>query len=82
MYREFETKTSYKYLKEVIGSLNEPICMLGGWAVFFHVNKKFEEAQGRPYIGSRDIDLGFHIKESSSDDELKDSALNQTINIK
>ena len=61
MYKEFETKTSYNYLKEVINSLDEPICILGGWAVFFHVNKKFEEAQGRPYLGSRDIDLGFNV---------------------
>ncbi len=79
MYKEFETRTSYKYLKEIIGNLKEPICMLGGWAVFFHVNKKFQEAQGRPYLGSRDIDLGFHIKENSSDEELKGSTLNQTI---
>jgi hypothetical protein len=50
MYKEFETKTSFKYLKEVINSLKEPICILGGWAVFFHVNKKFQEAQGRPYL--------------------------------
>jgi len=45
MYREFETRTSYKYLKEIINNLKEPICILGGWAVFFHVNKRFKEAQ-------------------------------------
>jgi hypothetical protein len=77
MYEEFETKTSYKYLKEVIANLKEPICILGGWAVFFHVNKRFQEAQGRPYIGSRDIDLGFHM----ADVVLKDSALAQSIKI-
>jgi hypothetical protein len=64
MYKEFETKTSYKYLKQVIDNLDEPICILGGWAVFFHVNKEFEKRQGRPYLGSRDIDLGFYLKES------------------
>lgn len=66
MYKEFETRTSYKYLKEVIGSLEEPICILGGWAVFFHANKKYQEAQGRPYLGSRDVDLGFHAKNSTA----------------
>jgi len=60
MYKEFETKTSYNYLREVIKSLNEPVCILGGWAVFFHVNEKYENALGRPYLGSRDIDLGFN----------------------
>ena len=73
MYKEFETRTSYKYLKKIIGSLKEPICILGGWAVFFHVNKKFHETQGRSYLGSRDIDLGFHIKENSFDEGLKNA---------
>jgi len=76
MYKEFETKTSYKYLKEVIHNLKEPICIIGGWAVFFHVNSKFEKAQGRPYLGSRDIDLGFHMN-----NDMKDSTLAQTITI-
>jgi hypothetical protein len=73
-YKEFETRTSYRYLKEVIHSLKEPICILGGWAVFFHVNRNFEKAQGRPYLGSRDIDLGFNISKDMT-------ALSQTIKI-
>lgn len=81
MYKEFETKTSYKYLQEVIKHLNEPICILGGWAVFFHVNKKFQEAKSTPYLGSRDIDLGFHLKENMTPSELTQSSLAQTIHI-
>lgn len=61
MYKEFETKTSYKYLKEVICALDEPICILGGWAVMLTVNKAFQSAIGKPYLGSRDIDLGFNV---------------------
>ena len=76
MYKEFETRTSYNYLKEVIGNLKEPVCILGGWAVFFHVNKRYENALGRPYLGSRDIDLGFSIKA-----DLKQSALAQSIKV-
>ena len=76
MYKEFETRTSYMYLKEVINSLKEPICILGGWAVFFHVNKRFERAQGRFYLGSKDIDLGFQMKV-----KLKETTLAQTIKI-
>ncbi len=81
MYKEFETKTSYKYLQEVIKHLNEPICILGGWAVFFHVNKKYQEAKNTPYLGSRDIDLGFHLKADMTTSELAQSALAQTIHI-
>ncbi len=76
MYKEFETRTSFNYLKEVIRNLNEPICILGGWAIFFHVNNKFEKAQGMAYLGSRDIDLGFNIT-----GDLKNSALSQAISI-
>lgn len=75
MYKEMETRTSYKYLQEVIKSLTEPICILGGWAVFFHVNEQFQKRQGKPYIGSRDIDLGFHAEEK----RLEHSSLVQTI---
>ena len=76
MYKDFETRTSYRYLKEVISSLREPIYILGGWAVFFLVNERFQKAQGRPYIGSRDIDLGFQMKAN-----LKETTLAQTIKI-
>ncbi|MBI2148198.1 hypothetical protein HYU23_00810 [Candidatus Woesearchaeota archaeon] len=81
MYKEFETKTSYKYLQEVIKALQEPICILGGWAVFFHVNKNFQKAQGRPYLGSRDIDLGFHLDKNSTIEQMKNSGLFKSLNI-
>lgn len=76
MYKEFETRTSHNHLKRVIEMLDEPICILGGWAVFFHVNKRFEKAQGRPYLGSRDIDLGFQVSKN-----LEKSALSHTIKV-
>ena len=81
MYQEFETKTSYRYLKEVIRSLKEPICILGGWAIFFHVNKKFEKVQGRPYLGSRDIDIGFHLDKNANTDKMKSSSLAISLSI-
>ena len=81
MYLEFETNISYRYLKEVIANLKEPVCILGGWAVFFQVNKNFQKAQGRSYLGSRDIDLGFHIRQESTKEELKASALAQSIKV-
>lgn len=81
MYPEFETRTSYKYLQEVIKALQEPIGILGGWAIFLHVNKNFQKAQGRPYLGSRDIDLGFHLSKNSTREEMKNSALAQSLEI-
>lgn len=81
MYPEFETRTSYKYLRQVMAALKEPICILGGWAVFLQVNKKFQEAQGRPYLGSRDIDLGFHLDKNATSEQMKNSVLAESLDI-
>ena len=81
MYLEFETKTSYNYLQHVISALEEPICILGGWAVFLHVNKNFQKAQGRSYLGSRDIDLGFHLDKNATVEQMKNSALAKSLDI-
>ena len=81
MYLEFETKTSYKYLRQVISALEEPICILGGWAVFLHVNKNFQRAQGRPYLGSRDMDLGFHLDKNAIVEQMKSSTLAKSLDI-
>lgn len=64
MYKDIETETSYKYLKLVISKLEEPVCILGGWAVFFTVNENYQNQASRVYIGSRDIDVGFRNAES------------------
>ncbi|MEK6950987.1 MAG: hypothetical protein AABX13_04665 [Nanoarchaeota archaeon] len=81
MYLEFETRTSYKYLKQVVSVLEEPICILGGWAVFLHVNKNFQKAQGRPYLGSRDIDLGFHLDKNATIEQMDRSPLAKSLGI-
>lgn len=59
MYPSKETEISYHYLQHVIAHLDKPICLLGGWAVYFTVNTRFEKEKGSSYLGSRDIDLGF-----------------------
>ena len=64
MYKDLEVETSYKYLKTVISNLSEPICILGGWAVFFAVNENYRKHMSRVYIGSRDIDMGFNSVQS------------------
>jgi len=63
MYDNKETKRSYEYLQKVVSVLEEPICLLGGWAVFLAVNRNYKANTGRDYLGSRDVDLGFHLEE-------------------
>jgi len=70
MYKNIEIETSYRYLKKVISKMNEPICILGGWAVFFIVESSYKKQTGRIYIGSKDIDIGFN-----NADSFKEAAL-------
>ena len=65
----------------VVSRVKEPVCLLGGWAVYATVNKNFSDEQGRNYIGSRDIDLGFHVDETWSDRQLQESTFAKSIEI-
>ncbi len=67
MFDSREIEVSRKYLKEAIEAIEEPIVILGGWAVYFLVNDKYKETTGREYIGSRDIDLGFKMENEHLD---------------
>lgn len=81
MYEPHEIEISYKYIKTVVGRLEEPICLIGGWAVYHHVNKNFKKATGRNYIGSRDIDLGFHFEKDWSEKYLRGSTFAKSLRI-
>jgi hypothetical protein len=43
--------------------------------VYLTAGENFRREHGRDYLGSRDIDLGFHIEKDWSRDELKNSGL-------
>jgi len=81
LYNEFETETSYKYLQQIINILEEPICLLGGWAVYLTVNDNFNKNQGRNYLGSRDIDLGFHINRNLDKEQLKNTTIAKSLSL-
>lgn len=71
LYEPHETEISERYLTLVLGAIKEPACLLGGWAVNKTVDDNFRRGHGRGYLGSRDIDIGFHINPNASVDELK-----------
>jgi hypothetical protein len=73
------TEFSKNELETVIKSVESPVCLLGGWAVHLQVNEGFRREYGRDYIGSRDIDLGFHVDPSRSDVELRDMPVGGSI---
>jgi hypothetical protein len=41
MYDDIEVEISKKYLDRITVILDEPIVMLGGWAVYLSVNEKY-----------------------------------------
>jgi hypothetical protein len=79
LYEPNEIKTSEDQLQIIFNQLKSPICLLGGWAIYNIVNKNFEKANGRKYIGSRDIDIGFHIDKNWTEAQLRKSRLITTI---
>lgn len=70
MYDDREVAISREYLRKVFELIDEPIALMGGWAVFMKVNENYKAATGREYIGSRDIDLGFHISKDGRNRSL------------
>jgi len=69
-YEKYETDISERYLKKII-RISAGTVLIGGRAVYLHVNRNFRQARGRNYSGSRDIDIGIHVDRTWSIDELK-----------
>ncbi|MEK6974445.1 MAG: hypothetical protein AABW41_04390 [Nanoarchaeota archaeon] len=61
MYEKFETEISYEYISRLKKELRKPLVILGGWAIYFLVNEEFNRSEGRNYLGSKDLDLGYHL---------------------
>ncbi|MCL2134939.1 MAG: hypothetical protein FWH37_05215 [Candidatus Bathyarchaeota archaeon] len=81
LYQTTETKTSQDQMQTIFAQLKTQTCLLGGWAVYYLVNENFQKATGRTYIGSRDIDLGFHINMDWTQEQLKNSEFATTIQV-
>jgi hypothetical protein len=81
LYDSLETDSSKIALITLAKQLPEPFVILGGWAVYLTVNESFEEEQGHSYLGSKDVDVGFHIDLKVSIQELKYSNFGEAIEI-
>ena len=73
LYEPVEIQISEKYLEKTFKLIKGNICLIGGWATYYIVNRNFEKTTGRKYIGSRDIDIGFHIDRNWTEQQLKKS---------
>jgi len=81
LYQPTETKTSQEQMHAIFSQLKIQTCLLGGWAVYYLVNQNYQKNTGRTYIGSRDIDLGFHINLNWTKEQLKNSEFTTTIKV-
>jgi hypothetical protein len=79
MYPENETDLSWSRLKQILGTVPQPCCLIGGWSVYLTINQAFEKKTGRRYAGSRDIDLGFHFDPDWNQEEVESSAFSKAI---
>lgn len=71
-YREKEVDVSESWLGTLF-ALELDMCLIGGWAVYETVTGNYEDDIGHSYIGSKDIDVGFHLDEKWSFEELEES---------
>lgn len=72
MYDDREIAISREYLTKVLSVIDGPVALMGGWAVYLKVRDGFRSVTGREYLGSRDIDLGFHISKDGRNRSLND----------
>jgi len=65
MYDPIETDISYKYLEQLKDNLKGlRWAVIGGWGIFFQVQKEYSRAFGREYLKSRDIDVFIDSKDA------------------
>jgi len=80
MYLPKEIELSKLYLEKIFRDFKGNICLIGGWAVYQLVNNNYHRVTGREYIGSKDIDVGFHIQKKWTKCELIKSDFSKFIN--
>ncbi len=81
LYDKQETRVALEALGALSTSLPEPFVVLGGWAVYLTVLESYRREHGAPYLGSRDVDVGFHVDPVVSVDALRTSAFSKAIEV-
>lgn len=78
-HEDYEAGIARSALQRVVSALPAPVCLVGGWAVYYTVNANYSAATGTEYRGSKDIDLGFHLEADATDEDVRGSALAKAV---
>lgn len=81
MYDADELTSAEDALVTLAEALPDTMVLLGGWAVYHTVNDSYMREHGLPYIGSRDIDIGFHVDPAWGEADLGSSPLAKAIDV-
>lgn len=81
LYDSRETDAALNALGDLSRSLPEPFLLMGGWAVYLTVNESFSKMHGSSYLGSRDIDICFHVDPGQTVEALSTSTFAQALSI-
>ena len=81
LYDKIESESALDALNHIVTRLPHPFLLLGGWAVYVTVNDSFRDEHGSQYLGSRDIDVCFHIDSNASESELRTCTFSKAIAI-
>lgn len=81
LYDPRETDAALIALGDLSRSLPEPFLLMGGWAVYLTVNESFSKMHGSSYLGSRDIDICFHVDPGQTVEALRTSTFAQALSI-
>ena len=79
LYDRVEYESALTALKEIVAQLPEPFMLIGGWGVYLTVNESFADEHGASYLGSRDIDVCFHVDPECSESDLRTCTFSQAI---
>lgn len=78
-HEDYEAEIAHGALRAVVSAVPSPVCLVGGWAVYYTVNANYTVSTGEAYHGSKDIDLGFHLEADATGEELRESALARAV---
>lgn len=81
IYDTQETGVALEALEAISTVLPEPFLLVGGWAVYLTVNESYGKRHGVSYLGSRDIDVCFHIDPKQDIGSLRNSTFAQALEV-